>query len=98
RDSGRPSRAARSPGTAGSQPGDQRQAAAGARGAVAEEMAGHGAGGDLGGEDPGAGDAGLAEGVAVGGPEVEQPAAGSRRIGADELRRGRAERPGDGLM
>src|SRR6185437_13555668 len=79
--SGRPSRAARSSLTTGPQPGGQGQAAAGARGAVAEEMARDGASRDVGGVDPGAGHAGQAEGVAVGGAQVEQPAAGSRRVG-----------------
>src|SRR6185312_14051293 len=87
-----------SPGTAGPQPGGQGQAAAGARGAVAEEMAGDRAGGDVGGVDPGAGHAGLLEGVATGGAQVEQPAAGRRRVGADEPGRSRAEGPGDGLV
>ena len=76
---------------------DQGEAAAGAGGAVAEEMTGvggtDGAGGVGSGVDLGGGDAGLAEGVAVGGPQVEEPAAGADGSGADE-RGGRAERLG----
>ena len=65
--------------------GDQGEATAGAGGAVAEEVAGAGGGSGAGGESGRVylrgGDAGFDEGVAVGGPQVEEPAVRAQRPG-----------------
>src|SRR5580704_5435419 len=85
----------------------QGQASARAGGAVTEEVAvtsgigGAGirrAGGEVGDVDLGVGEAGLAEGVAVRGPQVEEPAVGGPGVLADEARRGGAEGLGDSVV